>query len=144
TCGRLTRPSILPVVGASQPRQVCPRSLSMLRCRSFSHCAIPHARSRNTGDRAPLVRYAGEVACARSRRRSRSAIKMVACTEVTAMSPTPSNHTSWGLETEILIVWGAQDPSHNPAGAEIRHCSPQTVFMPLVGHMPGLEQPEGC
>jgi len=52
-------------------------------------------------------------------------------------------HTSWGLETEILIVWGAQDRSHNPAGAEIRHSHlrPSSCLLSL---MPVLEQPEGC
>jgi pimeloyl-ACP methyl ester carboxylesterase len=52
-----------------------------------------------------------------------------------------------GLENPTLIIWGAEDRSHNPAGAEILHGllpNSQVILMPGVGHMPMVEQPEEC
>jgi pimeloyl-ACP methyl ester carboxylesterase len=49
------------------------------------------------------------------------------------------------LQHTTLIVWGAEDRSHNPAGAEILHGlmpNSEVVLMPGVGHMPMVEQPE--
>jgi pimeloyl-ACP methyl ester carboxylesterase len=50
-----------------------------------------------------------------------------------------------GLQTPTLILWGAEDRSHNPAGAKILHGlmpQSQVVMMPGVGHMPMVEDPE--
>jgi pimeloyl-ACP methyl ester carboxylesterase len=50
-----------------------------------------------------------------------------------------------GLQTATLITWGAEDRSHNPAGAEILHGllpNSQVVLMPGIGHMPMVEQPK--
>jgi pimeloyl-ACP methyl ester carboxylesterase len=50
-----------------------------------------------------------------------------------------------GLDTPTLILWGAEDRSHNPAGAEILHGllpQSQVVLLPGVGHMPMVEEPE--
>jgi len=44
-----------------------------------------------------------------------------------------------GLENPTLIIWGAEDRSHNPAGAEILHGllpNSQVILLPGVGHMP--------
>jgi len=52
-----------------------------------------------------------------------------------------------GLENPTLIIWGAEDRSHNPAGAEILHGllpNSQVILLPGVGHMPMVEQPEKC
>lgn len=52
-----------------------------------------------------------------------------------------------GLQTATLILWGAEDRSHNPAGAEILHGllpNSRVILMPGVGHMPMIEQPEKC
>jgi pimeloyl-ACP methyl ester carboxylesterase len=52
-----------------------------------------------------------------------------------------------GLQTATLIIWGAEDRSHNPAGAEILHGllpQSQVLLLPGVGHMPMVEDPERC
>lgn len=50
-----------------------------------------------------------------------------------------------GLQTPTLILWGAEDRSHNPAGAEILHGllpHSEVVLLPGVGHMPMVEDAE--
>jgi pimeloyl-ACP methyl ester carboxylesterase len=52
-----------------------------------------------------------------------------------------------GLQTATLIIWGAEDRSHNPAGADILHGllpRSQVILLPGVGHMPMVEDPERC
>jgi len=52
-----------------------------------------------------------------------------------------------GLQTATLIIWGAEDRSHNPVGAEILHGllpQSQVILLPGVGHMPMVEDPERC
>jgi pimeloyl-ACP methyl ester carboxylesterase len=52
-----------------------------------------------------------------------------------------------GLQTATLIIWGAEDRSHNPAGAGILHGllpQSQVILLAGVGHMPMVEDPERC